>query len=201
MFNFFQFSKKDLLPNEPHSENIISHMRIEKIKQKDFDKLKHDAAIIATDCSSFSLITEMFSFINKAINYSIYRDVRNKFDLDFYYQDLINLYHAGSQFIGKQQLKTVVESLEIAYPTIVLFMEHETKKEAVRKQTIEEAGFIYTRHIYPDYTGCDELFYDLPPGPEDSIYAEAKKIVSQKKNNSLRKTTLQSFFVVIISLF
>lgn len=183
MFNFFKFSKKDLLPNEKYSESIIEYMRSKNIRQKDFEEFKSNAKIIAHDCPSYSHTVDFFHFINKAINYQVYKVVKNKFDLDFYYQELVDLYNYGSQFIGQQQLKILIDSLEIAYPTIVSFMKYETGQEEIRKKIIEEAGFVYTRHIYPDYSGMSELFYDIPFGPEDPVYDEAKKILKERKNS------------------
>lgn len=189
MFSFFRFSYKDLLKDEPNRYDIVRHMRKSGIKQKDFIKFKEDSYLIGEDSLTENRIYSFFLFVNIVINYTVYTDIRNKFDLDFYISDIKKLYKEGSVFVGKQQLEIIIESLNIAYPMMIKFMKNETEKELVRKQTIESAGMVYTKHIYPDYRGSDELFYDMPTFPVyDFDYEKAKRILEKKLIN-IKNTT------------
>ena len=182
MFNFFKFSQKNLLPNELNSMSIVEHMRRHKIKQKDFELQKTNAYIIVNHPAHYYPIQHLLDFINTCLNYSVYTVIKNRYDLDFYIEEVKTIAKHGSPYCGKQQLEILVSCLNTVYPVIISFMEYQTAIETERKNTIEKAGLTYTRHIYPDYRGCDELFYDYPSGSEDSIYETAKTILKNKKS-------------------
>lgn len=105
-------------------------------------------------------------------------DVRNAIDFQLYIQELRALNENDIRVPGKV-VEMVMSAMQALQPAMTILWSKETALEEERRATIERAGLKYRRHMYPDYTGCDELFYDGPFGPDDPELVLAKEILAR----------------------
>ncbi len=105
-------------------------------------------------------------------------DVRNAIDFRMYIQELRALNEKDIR-IPARVVDTLLRAMLALQPALDILWHKETVLEEERRATIERAGLPYRRHAYPDYTGCDELFYDGPFGPDDPDLVLAKEILAR----------------------
>lgn len=103
-------------------------------------------------------------------------DVRNAIDFQLYIQELRALDEKDIR-VPVKVVDMLVHAMQTLQPAMNILWSKETALEEKRRAIIERAGLVYLRHMYPDYTGCDELFYDGPFGPDDPALVFAKEIL------------------------
>lgn len=107
---------------------------------------------------------------------SMNHDVRNSIDLELYMLELANLPSIALE-CPRVVVHLLLDGMRQLQPGLALVWKEKTAEEAVRRELIVRSGQVYQRHMHPDYTGCDELFYMGPLYEVDTQLEKAKKIL------------------------
>lgn len=177
-----QFKRKDICSQHLYSDSILINLQNCQLNLKDFQKI-HDKTLNSYKLSyseQKAIWHELLYLTVTVTHNNIYRHVRNFYDLDFFLQRLYELSGYHSNFITVPIYKTLIQCFDNMQPFLNYEFDLSTRQEQWRKHIIELAGFTYQQHIYPDYTGSDQLFYDLPEGPEDPELIDSLNILKSK---------------------
>lgn len=123
----------------------------------------------------------LIAVARRMVNHGSYRqsmlhDVRNSIDFGLYLQEL--------KAVGPADLECprvvhnlVLHGMRSLEDGLTHLWREATAEEAVRQELIVRSGQQYQRHVYPDFSGCDELFYFGPFNVEDTQLEKAKKLL------------------------
>lgn len=113
---------------------------------------------------------------SRLVGNTMHHDVRNELDFVMYVQELRALQASQIDF-PIEVVFLLTDAMSRLAPKLSVLWKDDTTKEIARKDLITQAGLVYERHVYPNYAGCDELFYDGPWPQEDPVLQEAKKLL------------------------
>lgn len=112
--------------------------------------------------------------------YQLGRVIRNIYDYDFHYKEILEINNHNNDVLSKEQATIFLRVFRALRTEMSYHFLNETRAETIRKATIERAGIGYKRRVYPDYSGCDELFAPIHEGPEDIVLYTAQKILEER---------------------
>lgn len=117
---------------------------------------------------------ELVRLARRLLGRKMHHDVRNELDFALYIQELRAL-HAHDVDFPIEVVFVLTDSMSRLAPQLSVLWKEPTATELARKDLIIKAGLSYERHVYPNYEGCDELFYDGPWPQDDPVLSEARK--------------------------